>query len=91
MVEVDLDFHRLLCELSGNTALVRTWDMLAGSIRMSIMFAGPRAVANMSVPRHQQVVDAIARHQNIARNAVASTCATPRGTAPATIVEPRSA
>ena len=61
MVEVDLDFHRLLCELTGNTTLVRTWEALAGSIRMSIMFAGTdKAVANMSVPRHQQVVDAIA-------------------------------
>jgi len=72
MVEVDLAFHRLLCELTGNTTLVRTWEALAGSIRMSIMFAGTdRAVANMSVPRHQQVVDAIATGDpHIARNAV---------------------
>ncbi len=61
MVEVDLAFHRLLCELTGNTTLVRTWEALAGSIRMSIMFAGTdKAVTNMSVPRHQQVIDAIA-------------------------------
>ena len=61
MVEIDLDFHRILCALTGNTALVRTWEGVAGSIRMSIMFAGTdRALANMSVPRHQQVVDAIA-------------------------------
>jgi DNA-binding GntR family transcriptional regulator len=61
MVEVDLALHRLLCELTGNTTLVRTWEALAGSIRMSIMFAGTdRAVSNMSVPRHQQVIDAIA-------------------------------
>ena len=72
MVEVDLAFHRLLCGLTGNTTLVRTWEALAGSIRMSIMFAGTdRAVANMSVPRHQQVVDAIATGDpHIARNAV---------------------
>ena len=72
MVEVDLAFHRLLCELTGNITLVRTWEALAGSIRMSIMFAGTdRAVANMSVPRHQQVVDAIATGDpHIARNAV---------------------
>jgi len=61
MVEVDLAFHRLLCELTGNTTLVRTWEALAGSIRMSIMFAGTdKAVTNMSVPRHQQIIDAIA-------------------------------
>jgi DNA-binding GntR family transcriptional regulator len=72
MVEVDLHFHRVLCELTGNTTLVRTWEALAGSIRMSIMFAGAdKAVANMSVPRHQQVIDAIATGDpDIARAAV---------------------
>jgi DNA-binding GntR family transcriptional regulator len=61
MVEVDLAFHRLLCELTGNPTLVRTWEALSGSIRMSIMFAGTdKALGNMSVPRHQVVIDAIA-------------------------------
>ena len=72
MVEVDLAFHRLLCELTGNTTLVRTWEALAGSIRMSIMFAGTdKAITNMSVPRHQQVIDAIATGDPaVARDAV---------------------
>ena len=72
MVEVDLQFHRVLCELTGNPTLVRTWEALAGSIRMSIMFAGTdRALTNMSVPRHQQLVDAIASGDpDIARTAV---------------------
>jgi DNA-binding GntR family transcriptional regulator len=61
MVEIDLAFHRTLCELTGNRALVHSWEGIAGSIRMSIMFAGAdRAVANMSVSRHQLLVDAIA-------------------------------
>ncbi len=61
MVEVDLRFHRLLCELTDNPTLLRTWEALAGSIRMSIMFAGTdKALSNMSVPRHQQIIDAIA-------------------------------
>lgn len=61
MVEIDLDFHRTLCALTNNTALMRSWEGLAGSIRMSIMFAGTdRALSNMSVPRHQVLVDAIA-------------------------------
>jgi DNA-binding GntR family transcriptional regulator len=61
MVEIDLAFHRTLCELTGNSALVHSWEGIAGSIRMSIMFAGPeRATTNMSVPRHQVLVDAIA-------------------------------
>ena len=72
MVEVDLALHRLLCELTGNPTLVRTWEALAGSIRMSIMFAGTdKAVTNMSVPRHQQVIDAIATGDpDLARAAV---------------------
>src|SRR6478735_1048250 len=72
MVEVDLALHRLLCELTGNPTLVRTWEALAGSIRMSIMFAGTdKAVTNMSVPRHQQVLDAIATGDpDLARAAV---------------------
>jgi len=61
MVEIDLQFHRTLCTLTGNTALLRSWEGIAGSIRMSIMFAGTdRALSNMSVPRHQVLVDAVA-------------------------------
>jgi DNA-binding GntR family transcriptional regulator len=61
MVEVDLAFHRLLCELTGNATLVRTWEALSGPIRMSIMFAGTdKALANMSADRHRPLVDAIA-------------------------------
>ena len=61
MVEIDLEFHRTLCSLTGNAALLRSWEGIAGSIRMSIMFAGTdRALSNMSVPRHQVLVDAVA-------------------------------
>ena len=61
MVEIDLDFHRTMCTLTDNAALVRSWGGIADSIRMSIMFAGTdRALGNMSVPRHQVLVDAIA-------------------------------
>jgi len=60
-VEADLAFHRLLCELTGNATLVRTWEALSGPIRMSILFAGTdRALANMSAARHRDLVDAIA-------------------------------
>lgn len=61
MVEIDLDFHRTMCALTGNSTLVHAWESLAGSIRMSIMFAGAdSAITNMSVRRHQNIVDAIA-------------------------------
>ena len=61
VVEADLAFHRLLCELTGNATLVRAWETLTGPIRMAILFAGPAtALANMSASRHQHLVDAIA-------------------------------
>ena len=59
--EADLDFHRLLCELTGNTTLLRAWETLTGPMRMAILFAGPEAATvNMSASRHQDLVDAIA-------------------------------
>jgi DNA-binding GntR family transcriptional regulator len=59
-IEADLNFHRTLCRLSGNETLLHSWRSLEGNIRMSIMFAGlERAVKNMSVKRHSDIVDAI--------------------------------
>jgi DNA-binding GntR family transcriptional regulator len=60
-IEADLDFHRAMCRLTGNDTLLHSWRSLEGNIRMSIMFAGlDRAVKNMSVQRHSEIVDAIA-------------------------------
>ncbi len=60
-IESDLDFHRTLCRLAGNETLSRSWQALEGTIRMSIMFAGAeRAITNMGVNRHSEIVDAIA-------------------------------
>jgi DNA-binding GntR family transcriptional regulator len=60
-IESDLAFHRTICNLTGNETLLHTWQGLEGSIRMSIMFAGTeRAVGNMDVSRHDEIVDAIA-------------------------------
>ncbi|MET4638406.1 GntR family transcriptional regulator [Mycetocola sp. 2940] len=59
-IESDLDFHRTLCNLAGNETLSRSWQALEGTIRMSIMFAGAdRAIDNMGVNRHSEIVDAI--------------------------------
>jgi DNA-binding GntR family transcriptional regulator len=59
-IEADLNFHRTLCRLSGNATLLRTWESLEGSIRMSILHSGlERAVRNMSVQRHYDIVTAI--------------------------------
>ena len=59
-IEADLKFHRTMCQLTGNETLVHSWTSLEGSIRMSIMFAGvDRAIKNMDVKRHSDIVDAI--------------------------------
>ncbi|MBT1004117.1 GntR family transcriptional regulator [Paenarthrobacter sp. DKR-5] len=59
-IEADLNFHRTLCRLTGNETLLHSWQSLEGNIRMSIMFAGlERAVRNMDVKRHADIVDAI--------------------------------
>lgn len=59
-IESDLEFHRTLCRLTGNETLLHSWESLEGSIRMSIMYAGvERAVSNMSVDRHYDIVTAI--------------------------------
>jgi DNA-binding GntR family transcriptional regulator len=59
-IEADLRFHRTMCHLTGNETLLHSWSSLEGSIRMSIMFAGvERAIKNMDVKRHSDIVDAI--------------------------------
>lgn len=59
-IEADLEFHRVLCRLSGNPTLLSTWESLEGSIRMSIMHSGiERASRNMDVQRHFDLVTAI--------------------------------
>lgn len=59
-IEADLAFHELLCELSENDALVRSWKLLEGPIRMCIMYRGlERALSNMSPGRHLEIVTAI--------------------------------
>jgi DNA-binding GntR family transcriptional regulator len=59
-IEADLKFHRTMCRLTGNETLLHSWQSLEGSIRMSIMFAGvDRALKNMDVRRHLEIVDAI--------------------------------
>lgn len=60
-IEADLDFHRSLCQLTGNAMLLHSWRALEGSIRMSFMWAGmERAAGNMGVDRHTAIVDVIA-------------------------------
>lgn len=59
-IEADLNFHRILCQLTDNAVLLHSWTALEGSIRMSFMWAGTeRAVGNMRVDRHAAIADVI--------------------------------
>lgn len=61
-VEADLGFHLLLCELSGNSMLLRTWKQLEGPMRVAIMSAGDELRDEaMSPGAHAPIADAIER------------------------------
>ncbi|MGW1562233.1 GntR family transcriptional regulator [Streptomyces sp. NPDC002144] len=70
-VEADLGFHLLLCELSGNSILLRTWRQLEGPMRVVIMSAaGERRDVAMSATSHAPIADAIARGDAAAAQAI---------------------
>jgi DNA-binding GntR family transcriptional regulator len=58
-VDAAMDFHRKLCELSGNSALVTAWRQLAGSIRVTIMASGEDRSTLMTGSYHAPIVEAI--------------------------------
>ncbi|MGW7688352.1 GntR family transcriptional regulator [Streptomyces asiaticus] len=73
-VETDLAFHLLLCELSGNSVLLKTWRHLEGPIRVVIMSAaGERREVAMSAAGHMPIVDAIERGDSAAAQEVLHT------------------
>ena len=59
-LEADLDFHLLLCRLSGNSMLVEAWRYLEGRVRVTIMnYESDEKPTMMSRDRHVPVVEAI--------------------------------
>jgi DNA-binding GntR family transcriptional regulator len=61
-VEADLAFHLLLCELSGNSVLLKTWRGLEGPIRVVVMSAAAeRREVAMAASAHLPLVEAIER------------------------------
>jgi DNA-binding GntR family transcriptional regulator len=59
-LEADLDFHLLLCQLSGNSMLVEAWRYLEGRVRVTIMnYESDEKPTMMSRDRHLPVVEAI--------------------------------
>ena len=60
-IEHDLEFHRRLCELSGNRTLLDTWTHLLSRIRATIVAAGPSVAPGLATwKRHSVIVEAIA-------------------------------
>jgi DNA-binding GntR family transcriptional regulator len=59
-LEADLDFHLLLCRLSGNSMLVEAWRYLEGRVRVTIMnYESDEKPTMMSRDRHLPIVEAI--------------------------------
>ena len=59
-LEADMNFHLLLCRLSGNSMLVEAWRYLEGRIRVTIMnYESDEKPTMMSRDRHLPVVEAI--------------------------------
>ncbi|MFW3169221.1 GntR family transcriptional regulator [Geodermatophilus sp. CPCC 206100] len=60
-IEADLDFHLLLCRLSGNSMLVEAWQRLEGRMRVAILNGSAWQAPMMSHDRHAPIVDAVER------------------------------
>jgi GntR family transcriptional regulator of gluconate operon len=58
LIELDLAFHRQLCELSGHRRLVEAWDRLASPIRLFL---------TMAIPKYLDLHDAAESHPPIVR------------------------
>lgn len=60
-ITADLDFHRLLCRLSGNTRLQRAWELHADQFRLiiGVVQNDERWQARPRVQEHQEVLDAL--------------------------------
>jgi DNA-binding GntR family transcriptional regulator len=57
-VELDLQFHELICDLSGNARLLRTWKELCGPLRL-LLSTFQRPYMSGAPDHHQMVVDAL--------------------------------
>ena len=69
LIELDLEFHRRLCELSGHRRMYAAWLRLASPIRLLMMLATPKhLVLHDAAESHAPIVGALR-----ARDAAAAT------------------
>lgn len=71
-IDLDLGFHALLCELSGNTMLLKAWRQLEGPTRVVVMSAaaGQDREVTLSADHHRPIVRAIEQGDAQAARAV---------------------
>jgi DNA-binding GntR family transcriptional regulator len=63
LIELDLEFHRRLCERSGNQRMYEAWLRLASPIRLFLTMAVPRHLSPRDqAESHPPIVDALRRH-----------------------------
>lgn len=61
-IGLDLQFHELICEASGNARLLRTWAELCAPLRVLLAtFSEPFLSTDEVITQHQHVVDALRR------------------------------
>ncbi|HEV7666270.1 MAG TPA: GntR family transcriptional regulator [Chloroflexota bacterium] len=62
LIELDLEFHRVLCERSGNRHMYAAWLRLASPIRLFLTMAVPRYLSPTDTAEsHPPIVDALRR------------------------------
>ncbi|RYH06810.1 GntR family transcriptional regulator [Tropicimonas sp. IMCC6043] len=59
VARLDTDFHRCMCQLSGNEALVRTWEPLSRQLTIIFGLATLRKTLKDIVAEHDDVVAAL--------------------------------
>ncbi|HEX2907670.1 MAG TPA: GntR family transcriptional regulator [Phototrophicaceae bacterium] len=61
LADFDMEFHRRICEWSGNAWLLRVWLPISGQIQRFIVHSHPRRYPDLVhvATRHQPIVDAL--------------------------------
>lgn len=59
LVRLDLSFHRTLCELSGNEAIVRAWDQICGQLLVVLSLAMRCRPLPLVVESHSELLHSL--------------------------------
>jgi DNA-binding GntR family transcriptional regulator len=62
--DLDLDFHRTLCQVSGHERVLQAWEGMSGQIHLLVLHhrrVRPERWGQVGVEWHRQIVDALRR------------------------------